>query len=51
MKLLLAWEAGDRRELCNLLPQTARWAGGEGLRNPGLIHGMMGLGLDLYALK
>ena len=30
MKPLLGWEAGDRRELCNLT-YTARWTGGEGL--------------------
>ena len=54
MKPLLGWEAGDRQELCNLLHWRARWADGQvraGLRDPGLIHEMMELGLNLEALK
>lgn len=41
------WEAGDRHELSNLPPRQPGGQVGKGLRDPGLIHEMMGLCLSL----
>ena len=52
MKPLLGWEAGDRHELsvtCSISEPGGQV--GAGFRDPGLIHEMMELGLNLETVK